>query len=250
MSVRVHRNSEVHPLAKLFPVPESPAVFFVVDRQGRVISGQGGLTDPDLRKARVEVSTDERLLENIVMGNLPYCVLTGSQVAIITARMVGFDLGPPIGRVTIAAARELMGVKEAQAGRARTLTSRGSPQLIQLAWDGAFNLHTASRVAVMARSAQDQFVLMIEEGLTPTRALRQLTAPPRPAEPVGRNHATQLSKLNRMLGVVLIPFQGVGSPEMLDRSVTAEMAESLLGDLSKRVQELNRIKRLLKEVAQ
>ena len=256
-----------HPVAALFPEPRYEPGDLIVTYGSHIIFGY------DLYCRLVSLDTlvapplappyqGDDVISYIVEKHRARCDLAPHQRAIIAAQMINDtshaqSSDPDI--VKADRARSLMDVSPAQLGRARTVLRIGIQPLVDQAWEGMVSLAHASEVACSStRDEQEEFVASVRVGKKPPRmagkphrAARKTVSRERPYPSKNRrDHEGQLRQLGQMLSAALIPFEHLEGAWDIDTSVDPESAKEISQTLSLRIQALNRLNRLVKEIAQ
>jgi hypothetical protein len=278
----------VHPAAELFPLING-ADFdsfvkdietnglqsaVVLDTDGRILDGRNRARACEVLgiDVRTTVYQGSNVVQYVVSHNLHRRHLTDSQRAIIAARIAqrpAGNAGVPkrqLGNITglpptTSEASTLLGVGVSTVQKAKRVIADGTDLLQALAAEGGASVSTAARVSQLPPEEQDAYVEKVKAGADPVKAAgpdlkqregrkRKATGAPAPTSGLGRNprkHREQLDALVVAVDGACAAFEYVTE---LDKSIDAEEAARLRGDLSKQIRSLNRINQLIKERTQ
>lgn len=204
----------------------------------------------------------------VISANLHRRHLSSSQRAMVAARIAVRPAGgarPGAGRQipetafeglppTQGQTTELLGIGHTSITKARRVVNTGIPELASLVDDGRVKVETAARIAAMNEDTQREFVKRVQDGEKPTSIT-----------PAGRNHSqgrnktvikqtsvTVFTKINAdslssgLFGIEM-SFKDVAT---IDKAVTPDLAKRLISQLRSTKAVLNRIGRLLHEIAE
>ena len=268
----------VHPAAELFPLMTGEAFAEFVDdiranglnesivrtESGAVLDGRNRLL------ACLEVGIEPRYVTYtgnpwtyVISTNLHRRHLTDNQRAIIAGKIASLPRGGSRGKASDEAlpptrleAAELMQVSNSAVERARRVQAHGTETLQKVVEEGKVPLATADRIVKLPAKEQDAFARKVEAGVPSREAAPPTTPPPEVVEPPKRkrtrsNDPTVISAA--ALDTLAVDMAGIDTAlkavTKIDPEATPDDFVNWEKALSKGIQAVTRVRRLVKEAA-
>jgi hypothetical protein len=271
----------VHPAAELFPLMSGEAFADLVDdirenglnmsivraEDGAILDGRNRLL------ACLESGIEPRYVVYtgnpwtfVISTNLHRRHLTDGQRAIIAGKIASLPRGgdrskasdealPPPPPTRLEAA-ELMQVSNTAVERARRVQHHGTESLNEITEAGKVPLATADRVAKLPPPEQDAFARKVKDGMSPRQAAPPKNALPEAVEPPKRKRTrnTDPSVISAAaLDSLAVDMSGIDTALKAVTTVDPEAKPDDFANwekaLSKGIQALTRMRRLIKEAA-